>query len=786
MFRNYVVNTFRIFRKQKGYSLITLSGLAIGMTCFILISFYARYELSYDRFHENHQNIYRVIADTGEVYRGKSQVAVTPASLAAAMQDAFPEVLNTTKVKDRSVTMKYRGNRLAESQVYYVDPAFLEIFDFSLQKGNPETALDAPYNLLISRDMADKYFGSSDPLGETVSVDGIDHMVTGVLENIPGNTHFRFDYLASFSSLVESSGKDRIIRWNNWSYYTFVKIHGEASSLAVEQKLPDLLKQHSPNATQVLRLQPVADVHLHNDANFELESPGDISNIYLLSAIGIFILLIACFNFMNLSTARATIRAKEVGLRKVIGAGRLQLVRQFLGESLFFAFLSLVISLSLVKLLLPSFRLFVQRELETGFILDTPLLLTLAGLVFVVGIVSGSYPALALSSFQPISVLKGTQAQSSRGSSGFRSVLVVCQFTISAALIICTLVVVRQLHFMRDKELGFIKVHIVTIRNPEGVSDALKSDLLQNPAILDAALSDNLPHNITSASYGEWDSHDPEERFIVYRNWVDDDFLDFYDIPVILGRGFSQEYNDSTDSAYILNESAVKAMGWENPIGKRFGFDTDRMGVVVGVVRDFHFTSLHLDIGPLALTPGSENNRDWLSLRISPTEVPQTLTFIEETWKQHAPEGTFSYSFLDDRLDRMYRTESRLVSSFTIYTLIAIFVACLGLFGLASFATAQRTREIGIRKVLGASEWNITLLTTKKFVTLVLIANAVAAPIAYFAMLKWLQNYAYMTSINFWIFLFSAAISFVIALLTVGYQSIKAALADPVKSLRYE
>ncbi|MGB2907773.1 MAG: FtsX-like permease family protein, partial [Candidatus Aminicenantaceae bacterium] len=504
------------------------------------------------------------------------------------------------------------------------------------------------------------------------------------------------------------------------------------------------------------------------------------------SAIGIFILLIACFNFMNLSTARATIRAKEVGLRKVIGAGRLQLVRQFLGESLFFAFLSLLFSLLLVRLVLPSFRLFVQRGLETGFILDTPLLLTLAGLVFVVGIVSGSYPALALSSFQPISVLKGTPAQSSRGSSGFRSALVVCQFTISVALIICTLIVVRQLHFMRNKELGFIKDYVVTLRNPEGVSDALKNDLLQNPAILDAALSDNLPHNITSASFGEWDSHDPEERFIVYRNWVDDDFLDFYDIPVILGRGFSQEYNDSTDSAYILNESAVKAMGWENPIGKRFGFDTDQMGVVVGVVRDFHFTSLHLNIEPLALTPGSENNRDWLSLRISPTEVPQTLTFIEDTWKQHIPEGTFSYSFLDDRLDRMYRTESRLVSSFTIYTLIAIFVACLGLFGLASFAAAQRTREIGIRKVLGASEWSITLLTTKKFVTLILIANAVAAPIAYFAMREWLQNFAYMTSISFWIFLLSAAISFVIALLTVGYQSIKAALADPVKSLRYE
>ncbi len=786
MFGIYIKGTLRGIRKQKWYSLITLSGLVIGITCFILISFYVRYEFSYDRFHEDHQDIYRVLADTGEVYRGKSQVAVTPAPLAGVMKDAYPEVLSAAKVMDTSVTMKYRDVRLAESVIYYADPAFFNIFNFPFLSGNPATALAEPNSLLISRDMAEKYFGRSDPFGETISVDGNDYKVTGVLENVPGNTHFRFDYLASFSSLVESRGQDRIYRWNNWTYYTYVKLHGEASWLSVEQKLTDLLKQNSPKASQVLRLQPVAEIHLYNEANFELGSHGDIRNVYLLSAIGIFILLIACFNFMNLSTARATIRAKEVGLRKVVGAGRFQLVRQFLSESLLFSLLSLVFSLSLVRLLLPAFRIFVQRELETGFILDSSLLLTLVGLVLVIGFVSGSYPALILSSFQPTTVLRGTRAKSSRGSSIFRNVLVVCQFTISIALIVCTIVVFKQLHFMRNKELGFIKDYVVTVRNPAEGSDVFKNELLQNPFILDAALSDRLPHNITSASFGEWDGHDPEERFIVYRNWVDDDFLDFYDIPVIQGRGFSNEFNDSTDNAYILNEAAVKAIGWDDPIGKRFGFDKDQMGVVVGVVKDFHFTSLHLDIGPLALTPGSENNRDWLSLRINPTDVPRTLAWIEEKWKQHSPEGIFSYSFLDDRLDRMYRTESRLVSSFTIYSLIAIFVACLGLFGLASFATAQRTREIGIRKVLGASEWNITLLTTKKFIGLVLIANVTAAPAAYFAMHAWLQNFAYKTSIGSWIFILSAALSFVIALITVGYQSIKAALADPVKSLRYE
>lgn len=784
MFRHYIKSTFRSIQKQTWYSLITLSGLAIGMTCFILISFYARYEFSYDRFHENHQDIFRVLVETGEEYRGKSQVAVTPAPLAQAMQDAFPEVLYATKVSRSRLPMTYEGKRLAENKVYFADSAFLNIFNFPLISGDPETSLVDPFCLLISRDMADKYFIDTDPLGKTLHIGEEDYQITGILENIPGNSHLRFDFLLSFPSMVEIRGRDRVYRWNNWDYYTYVKLNGGGSSYAVEQKLPDLLNKHSPNTTQSLRLQAVAAVHLHTAANFELEPSGDIRNIYLLSAIGLFILLIACFNFMNLSTARATIRAKEVGLRKVIGAGRLQLMKQFLGESLFFSVLGLVCSLLLVRLLLPAFRLFVQRELESAFILEGSLGLTLAGLVVVIGLASGTYPALILSSYQPAVVLKGPQARSSGGTSFFRSILVICQFGISVALIFCTLVVYKQLHFMRNKELGFVKDYVVTLRNPEPGTDALKAELLGNPHVLGAAFSGYLPHNITGASHAVWDGHDPEERFIVYRNWVDEDFLEFYKIPVIQGRGFSKDFNDTTDRTYILNEAAVKTIGWEDPIGKSFGFGKDQMGQVVGIVRDFHFSSLHLDIGPLALTPGSEN--EWTSLRISPSDVPKTLTFIETTWRKHFPAGEFSYTFLDDRLDRMYRTEMRLVNSFTIYTLIAVFVACLGLFGLASFTITRRTREIGIRKVLGASEWNLTLLTTKAFFALVLIANIVAAPVAYIAMQAWLQNFAYKTPIGIWMFALSGALSLVIALLTVGYHSVKASLADPVKSLRYE
>jgi putative ABC transport system permease protein len=786
MFQYYLKSALRNIKKQKWYSLITLAGLTIGITCFILISLYVRYEFSYDRFHENAKNIYRVLVDTHETYMGKSQVTVTPGPLATAMLDEFSEVLYATKVTVRHAVLKHGENRFTENRVYYVDPAFLEIFSFPLMAGNPEKALAEPNCLLVSKEMAEKYFGQKNPVGKTIHVDKKDYQVTGVLENIPGNTHLRFDFLASFSSLVDLRGRERVYRWNSWSYHTYVLLHGQADPVSLENKLPAFLKKnYMEDARQTLRLQPVADVHFHTKANFELEPNTDIRNVYLLSAIGIFILLIACFNYMNLSTARATTRAKEIGMRKVIGANRMQLIRQFLGESILFSLIALFFSVMLVKLLLPAFRVFMDRKLEVGLIQDGILMMSLIGLVLLIGFVSGSYPSLVLSSFQPTVVLKGTHMRSSRSSSIFRNSLVVSQFAISVALIFCTIVVYNQLHFMKNKELGFIKDYVVIVPNPEEGYEALKYELQQNTQILDVALSNDLPHNIDSASYGEWDGYNPEEELVVYRNWVDDNFLGFYNIPVIQGRGFSEEYNDEEGHAYILNEAAVKTIGWDDPIGKRFGFGEDETGVVVGVVKDFHFAPLHLNIEPLALTLNSERT-NWLSIKINPHNIPDTLAFVERTWKGYSPEGDFSHTFLDDRLDRMYRTEEKLGKTFSIYTFIALFVACLGLFGLASFTTEQRTKEIGIRKVLGATEWDITILTTKKFLGLVLVANAGAWPVAYFVMQKWLQNFAYKTSMGMWIFALSAGMSLAIALLTVGYQSVRAALANPSDSLRYE
>jgi ABC-type lipoprotein release transport system permease subunit len=577
-----------------------------------------------------------------------------------------------------------------------------------------------------------------------------------------------------------------VYRWNSWSYHTYVLLLGQAGPHSLEKKLPVFLKKnYREDATQTLHLQPVTDIHLHTKANFELEPHSDIRNIYLLSAIGLFILLIACFNYMNLSTARATTRAKEIGMRKVVGAHRMQLIKQFLGESILFSFIALIFSLIAVKLLLPTFRIYFNRKLEAAFIQDWTFLMTLIGLVLFIGFVSGSYPSLVLSSFQPTAVLKGIRRRSSRSSSLFRNSLVISQFAISVALIFCTIVVYRQLHFMKNKDLGFIKDYVVIVPNPEESYETLKYELQQNTQILDVASSHELLHNIDSASFGVWDGYNPEEELVIYRNRIDANFLEFYNIPIVQGRGFAKEFNDEEGHSYILNEAAVKAIGWEKPIGKRFGFSEDETGIVVGVVKDFHFAPLHLNIEPLALTPHS-GRYEWLSIRIYPQNIPETLSLIERTWKSNSPEGDFSYTFLDDRLDRMYRTEEKLGTTFSIYTFIALFVACLGLFGLASFTTEQRTKEIGIRKVLGATEWNITILTTKKFLGLVLVANVFAWPVAYFVMQKWLQDFAYKTSMGIWLFALSSGMSLVIAFLTVGYQSVRAALANPADSLRYE
>ena len=786
MLKNYLTVILRNIQRHKGYALINLTGLTIGMMCFVLIALYVKYEFSFDTYHKNRDRIYRIVTETEETYMGKNQLPVTPAPLAQALKDTFPEVVKATRIHRIRSTINQDGHYYTESNFYFTDPEFLEIFTFPLIQGDPQTALDEPYSLLLTNRTAQKYFGQGDPIGKILSVNKKDFVITGILHDVSDNSHFHFDFLASFSSLVDIQGEEQIMRWSRWSYHIYLELQEHADHLLLEEKLPELLrKNYSPDATQTLRIQPLADIHFDSKTNFEWEPNIDIRNVYLFTAIALLILLIACFNYMNLSTARSAGRAKEVGLRKVIGAARGSLIRQFLCESILFSLLALFLSFFLVKLFLPGFGSFLNRELDFSLIGEGVMIPGLAVLALFVGLVAGSYPALFISSFQPAVILKGERKSTAMGSTFLRNLLVVTQFAISIALIFCSAVVFKQLHYIQNKELGYVKDYIVEVPFYGHDSKILTDELRKYPGILDVTVASSLPGDVGSAGFMEWEGKTDDEKLLMYRLWVDYSYLDFYGIELIEGRKFSREFSADMDNAYILNRKAMEVLGWKDPVGKRIGDDKENLGVVVGVVENFHIASLHLNIEPLAIMLSLKENES-LSIKVRPEDISAALAFIEESWKKRFPERVFSYSFLDDRLERMYRSERKLGTTFNTFTTIAILVACLGLFGLVSFMAQRKTKEIGIRKVLGASVPNITFSLIREFLKLVTIAILVAWPIAYFVMQKWLDNFAYRTNISIWIFLSSGTIALIIALTTVSYRSVKAALANPIESLRYE
>jgi putative ABC transport system permease protein len=782
LFKNYFITALRNFKRHKGFTLINFIGLTVGLTCFLLIMLFVKFEFSFDRYHENADSIYRIIVDTHEFYQGKDQVSVTPSLLAESLKKELPEVVNATKIYAIRVNIRHNDQIFSEI-VFLADPELLELFTFPMVLGDTKTAMKAPYSLLLTRKSAAKYFGNQNPIGQTLSVDNREYHITGVLENIPENSHFHFDFLSPFSTYVDIHGRDEVLRWHNWAYYTYVQLRPDADPAQLEPKLTTLLKRHREDLTRTLRLQPLKDIHFYGGTNFDMEPNTDIWNIYLFSAIALFILLIACFNYMNLSTARASNRAKEVGMRKVIGATRKSLIRQFLAESYIFTLITLFLSIGLVKLLLPVFSALMNSELEFSLIAQGGTLLLLLGIVLFVGLTSGLYPAIVLSSFPPASILKGDYKLTARGSI-FRNSLVSLQFVISIALIFCSLVVYKQLQFVRNRDLGFVTDYTMSVYC-DNDNDAIRREFESYPGILDVTASSQAPINVESGGHCEWEGKSEEDNLLVYMLSVDTNFFDFYGIELLTGRTFSKER--ATDRhAYILNEAAVKALGWENPLDKRFGFDEENLGTVIGVVKDFHFAPLNLNIEPLAIFLLSEEWRTSFSLKVAPMDIPGTIAFVESTWKKFYPDRAFQYSFLDDTLNRMYHRERRLGTMFLYFTFLAILIAGLGLFGIASFTAGQMTKEIGIRKVLGASVSGISLLLTRNFLQLVIISNLIALPVSWFIMHKWLQNFAYRTNIGPLVFAFSAFLAIAIAVLTVSYQTVKAATANPVDSLRYE
>ncbi len=798
MLFNYLKIALRNVQKHKGYSLINIVGLSVGMTCTILILLYIHYEFSYDRYHENAEYIYRIVMkQPGNVYQGSDLFNVTPGALVPLLKAEYPEVINAARVQRGGGFIQVKDKQFIESGFYYADSDFLQIFTFPLVMGNPISALQEPFSVMITQRMAEKYFGDVMPLGETITLNNQEtYQVTGVLKNIPENSHFHFDFIASFSTNYQLHGKERIERWNSNSYKTYIRLREDVYPGEFQNKFPAIVKKYKgEDSKHQFILQPMTRIHLHGNLNFEMETNSDIRYIYVFSAIGLFILLIACFNYMNLASARSVQRAKEVGLRKVIGADRKRLIGQFMGESLFFTLAALFLSLLSTMILLPAFGSFIERNLQFRSLGEGQMFFGLISIFVFVAIVSGIYPALYISSFQPVKILKGSVKVGSRTSSAFRNGLVVIQFVISIALIVCTVAIQKQLNFIRNKKLGFEKDHIVTVylRDPDlrKTYPALKNELLKNPKIQDITVSAQLPTTIRSNSTARWEGKSETDLLHIYRARIDYNYFDFYNMKISRGRHFVESFG-SDPNAYILNETAVQALGWDDPLGKRLGFSDDesRWGMVVGVIEDFHYYPLHLSIEPLAIQliePESRyNGPRYFSIKIGSDGIQENLNFIEKAWTAFSPAYPFDYQFLDERIDQMYRSEQRLGQSFQVFTFIAIFVACLGLFGLSSFAAAQKTKEIGFRKVLGASVSQIVVLLSRDFLKWVLISNMISWPLGYLFMNQWLQKFAYRAPLGIWTFVLSATSALLIALMTVAYQSIRAGMANPVTCLKYE
>ena len=814
MIRNYVTIAIRNLKKHRFYSFVNVTGLAIGIAACLIIVLYVTNELSYDKYHEKANRIYRI---NGEIKFGSSHYkqAVTPAPMGETLLKDFPEVEAVARFRTQGTwPVKKDKDIFRESGITYADSSIFKVFTIPFLHGNPDKALTEPNTIVISKKIADKYFPGENPVGQSLIF--FDHQpanITGVVQDMPVNSHFHFDIILSMTDLDESKNGN----WLSNNFHTYVLLRESADAKAFEAKLPNVIKTYvGPQAVEVLGgdftinklfeggnmyrywLTPIRDIHLHSDLQIEIEPNGDITYVYLFTAIAFFILVIACINFMNLSTARSSSRAKEVGIRKVLGSLRSHLIRQFLVESILLSLTAVVLALIISILLLPTFNLLASKQLELPFNVGFYGILFSLGVLL--GVIAGIYPSFFLSAFRPIEVLKGKLALGMK-SGVIRSGLVVFQFSISIFLIIGTLVVYRQLDFIQHKKIGFNKDQVIVIQNAYSLNNQLQSfkeELLKDTKIINGTISGFLP---VSGFNRNDNSHWPEgkqptaENLVGIQNWdVDYDYVKTLGMKIVQGRDFSRDFT-SDSSAIILNQAAVKAFGFSDPIGKRIATfrDTDDNSIdknatttftIVGVVEDFHFESLRQTITPLYLHLG--RSRGNISFRFEAKDTQDVIKTIEQTWKRMAPGQPFEYAFLNDEFGRMYSSEQRLGTIFALFSSLAIIIACLGVFALSAFTTEQRTKEIGIRKVLGASVSSIVMLLSKEFGRLIVLSFVLAAPIAWYAADWWLKNYTYKVDVGILVYLLAGSLAFAIAWLTMGYHSIKAASSNPVNSLRSE
>ncbi|MFC2156712.1 ABC transporter permease [Acidobacteriota bacterium] len=803
MFQNYLKTALRNIVRQKSHSIITISGLAIGIACCLLIFLYVTDELSYDGFHSKSDRLYRLTTNLN--MSGKERkLAVTSAPMANIFKASIPEVVNSTRFSpdDDKVIITLGSDRYFEDKFFYADSSLFDLFDFPLVQGNPQTALSAPFSVLITESTAEKYFPDQDPIGKTFILNNDrEYSITGVLQDIPGNSHLQFNFLASFETLKSTMGNSVLNNPGQIQFLTYLLTAQPLDLQDTHRKIDEFIQKNFPPAISSqmkMRLQPIREIHLYSKLEFEYSTNSDISYIYIYSIIAFFILLIASFNFMNLFTARAAGRAKEVGVRKVLGAQRAQITKQFLGEALVFTIFGFLLSLILIWIVLPQFNIITGKSLQIGLLMSGLVLISFVGIVLLVGLGAGIYPALMLSSFKPVRVMKGVLSAPGRSLS-LRKILVVTQFSISIALIIGTVVIKQQHSYIRNKNLGFDKDHIVVlpVRDQAAVSDleSIKSQLRQIPQVTQVTASSGLPGNNVQQILFRLGNEVETENWILNTLFVDYDFLDTLKIELTQGRNFGKEFSTDESNAFIINETAAQKFGWSDPLGKEIIWPKDlekegadnivKKGPVIGIVKDFHFASLHEPIGPAVLQLRL-NDPNFISVRIHSENISQTISSLKDRWFRLFPAFPFEYSFLDDDFDRYYKSEEKTSRLVTIFSILAIFIACLGLFGLTVHSVEQRTKEIGIRKVLGSSEAGIFYLLSIDFLKLVLLANIIAWPMAYLAVSSWLKSFAYRTPIGIGPFLSSAAAALFIALMTVSYQSAKAAFSNPIDTMRYE
>jgi len=798
MWKNYLKISFRNLWKNKSFTFINIIGLAVGLAVSFSILLYVVNEVTYDRFHEKSEHIYRFAASM-DLQDRHFEISLMPIPFGPALKQEFPEVKNTTRIREAGSTLISRENDvIKETGIYYVDSDFFRMFTVHVVSGNPERFLDDPFEVVITEEIARKYFGQENPIGKTLEWDHThQYTVTGVVKKMPENSHFKFNMLSSLSTL-ENMGRRNMNDWMGFSIRTYLELGDNIQINDLEKKYYDFLWAHLPDQIKKLvvdidlSLQPLTRIHLYSHLEQELEPPGNLAYIRIFTAIALFILLIAGINFVNLSTARSAKRAKEVGMRKVLGAHRRRLAVQFLGESVILSMVSLAGALVIIRLWLPIFNRFIMKELTFHLFQDGGLALGMLGMTLLVGAAAGAYPALYLSSFGPLEAVK-SRFRAGRGHKFFRSGLVSLQYVISIVLICCTLIVFSQLNHVKSYDLGFDNEQMAVVYLQGQIREknqVFKNKLLNIPGVVKAAGSTTLMGRASNETYFRFEGYSEGNKQILPHMDIDEDFLDTYDIKMVAGRNFSSEY--STDkNAVILNETLVRELGWKNPIGKTV-YMTEMENrefievpyTVIGVISDFHFESLHQKIRGHILRYTDDFYR--ISVKLRPEAIPSTLKSMEKAWEELETKHPFNYSFLDDTFDRFYKTEQRLGKIFMAFSLITIFIACLGLFGLASFSTEQRTKEIGIRKVLGASVSRVVFLLSRDFSRWVILANVIAWPVAYVVMSQWLSRFAYRIDLSWWFFVISGLLALGIALLTVSFRTLKAATINPADSLRYE